>query len=99
MVVEVRVHGSIYLNHKPTILDGGQEFQLVTFQKSVGCDSSSAAGLAASSSLGVCETCLLSSAGGSFPVVGGGVMVPKACMSESLEPADVTFYGILQMCM
>ena len=78
MVVEVRVHGSIYLNHKPTRLDGGQEFQLVTFQKSVGCDSSSAAGLAASSSLGVCETCLLSSAGGSFPVVGGRVMVPQS---------------------
>ena len=71
MVVEVGVYGSIYLNHKPTRLDGGREFQLMTFQKSVGCDSNLAAGLAASSSLGVFEACLLSSAGGGFPVVGG----------------------------
>ena len=49
----------------------------MTFQKSVGCDSSLAAGLAASSSLGVFETCLLSSAGGGFPVVGGWLMVPQ----------------------
>lgn len=99
MVVEVGAHGSIYLNHKPTRLDGGREFQLVTFQKSVGCDSSLAAGLAASSLLGVFETCLLPSAGGGFPVVGGWVMVLKTCVSESLEPADVTLHGILQMCM
>lgn len=68
------VRGRIYLNHKLTRLDGGQEFpfQVITFHKIVGCDSGPTAGLVASSSLGLDVRHIFSqSAAGGFPAVGG----------------------------